>query len=285
MELVPLVLLLVTALLLAALVGLGRRHDVVPRREWRLVQATRVLGLACGLVAAVWVSSRDDRLPYGLSTLLAPAVFGLVVVLGVAAGETVVRRRRDAGPRTASLEPRTVGAYLPRPTAVAVAGVGAVLLLTLAVTSLTASRTDDGHLRGLSCTRTDGSETVSPYPGAYYSVPLLALLALSVVVAALAAHRVVVRPPGLATTDHGDDVLRRRSLTVIVAAVGVAVGLSQTGIGWVTTSALLGLDTCRPAWAAPTAVALGVSAVLSLLVALWCLVRIVSNDSLERPWT
>lgn len=275
----------VVALPVAVLIGLGRRRDVVPRGEWRLVQATRVLGLMGGVVAGFGTLALTDQLRYGLAMLLAPGVFGLVVVAGVAIGETAVRRRRDPGPRTASLDPRTVGAYLPRPTTAAVGAVGVALLVTLALTSLTASRSDDGHLRALACTRPDGGQIVTPYPGAYYSLPLLALLALTLAVAAAAAHRVVSRPRGLATTDHGDDVLRRRSLTVLVAAVGVAIGFGQTGIGWVTSSALLGLDTCAPAWAGPAGVVIGISAAASLVVALWCLVRVVSNDSLERPWS
>ncbi|SFC90664.1 hypothetical protein SAMN04487968_11411 [Nocardioides terrae] len=81
-------------------------------------------------------------------------------------------------------------------------------------------------------------------------------------------------------------MLRRRSLIVIVAAVGVATAFSQVGIGWVASSALLDLDDgCAPAWADPAAVVIGASAVVALFVGLWCLVRIVSNDSLERPWS
>ncbi|WP_139230133.1 hypothetical protein [Nocardioides terrae] len=119
----PLLLLLVLLLLvLAALAGLGRRTDVVPRREWRLVQATRVLGVVAGGYAAFAVARpRESVLPegwdrgYGAGQMLAPAAFGLVVLLFIAFGETVVRAPRPDGPRTASLRPRAARHYRPRP--------------------------------------------------------------------------------------------------------------------------------------------------------------------------
>lgn len=282
-----LVLIVPVLLALAVLVGLGRRTDVVARREWRVVRATRVLGLLAGVAAATWMLHDEDVFAYGLDKALAPGTFGLVVVAFVALGETVVRPPRVAGPRTASLEPRRIRAYLPRPTTVVVATVGVMAGLTLLFTTLTAGT--DGSLGGhrvLSCTRGGISEARGPYPGSFYTAPLAAALGLVLGIAAVAAVRVVRRPRGLATTDHGDDALRRRSLTVIVAAVGVAVAFSHAGIGVVAANALLGLgDACAPAWAAPAGVVIGASAAIAFLVGLWCLVRVVSNDSLERPWS
>lgn len=278
----------------AVLVGLGRRTDVVPRREWRLVQATRLLGLLVGGYAAFGVMSPQNTLipdhwvrDYGVGAMLAPAVFGLVVIVFVALGETLVRPRRAAGPRTASLRPRSPRDYLPRPTTVAVGAVSVTLAATLVLTTLTAAGDRSlGGRRVIRCATEVMSSSRGPYPGSFYSAPLALVLLAVLAVAALAARQVVRRPRGFATTDHGDDVLRRRSLTVIVAAVGATAGLSQTGIGWVTSSALLGLDqTCAPDWTDPVGVTIAATAVASFLVALWCLVRIVSNDSLERPWT
>jgi len=287
-------LAVVLLLVLAVLVGLGRRTDVVPRREWRLVQATRVLGVVAGGYAAFAVADpQESVLPdgwdrgYGAGQMLAPAAFGLVVLAFVAFGETVVRAPRPDGPRTASLRPRAVRQYRPRPTTVAVAAVTVVLGATLLFTTLTAGvdRSLGGH-RVLVCAAGGLREARGPYPGSFYSVPLALAVAVVLAVAALAARQVVRRPRGLATTEHGDDVLRRRSVTVIVAAVGVATAFSQVGIGWVAGSALVELsDGCAPAWADPAGVVIGASAVVSLFVGLWCLVRIVSNDSLERPWS
>lgn len=271
---------------LAVLIGLGRRRDVVPRREWRLVQATRLLGLVGGLAAAMVMLRLREHWVGSLSEVVAPAAFGLVVVTGVALGEVAVRPRRTPGPRTASLRPRTVRSYAPRVTTALVAAMGGLLAATLLLTTVTADRAGDGRLRALACRTGDVTSVVTPYPGLYYSAPLAGVLLLTLAVAAVAARRVVTRPRGLATTDHGDDVLRRRSITVIVAAVGVAVSASETGVAAVAAEAFHRVsDGCPMAGASTLTVALAVTAVAALLLALWCLVRIVSNDSLERPWT
>lgn len=282
-----LVLALVLVLVvLAVLVGLGRRRDVVPRREWRLVQATRLLGLVGGLAAAMAMLRLREHWVGSLSEVLAPAAFGLVVVTGVALGEVAVRPRRTTGPRTASLRPRTVRSYAPRVTTALVATMGGLLAATLLLTTVTADRADDGRLRALACRAGGVTSVVTPYPGLYYAAPLAVVLVLTLAVAAAAARRVVTRPRGLATTDHGDDVLRRRSITVIVAAVGVAVSASEMGVAAVAAEAIHRVsDGCPMAGSSTLTVGLAVTAVAALLLALWCLVRVVSNDSLERPWT
>lgn len=272
--------------LLAVLVGLGRRRDVVPRREWRLVQATRLLGLVGGLAAAMAMLRLREHWVGSLSEVLAPAAFGLVVVTGVALGEVAVRPRRTTGPRTASLRPRTLRSYAPRVTTALVAAMGGLLAATLLLTTVTADRADDGRLRALACRAGGVTSVVTPYPGLYYAAPLAVVLVLTLAVAAAAARRVVTRPRGLATTDHGDDVLRRRSITVIVAAVGVAVSASEMGVAAVAAEAIHRVsDGCPMAGSSTLTVGLAVTAVAALLLALWCLVRVVSNDSLERPWT
>lgn len=281
-ELIALLVVVLPVVVLVLLVRLGRRNDVVPRREWALVRATRVLCVIVGAAAACWVLGSHDRFRYGLSTLLAPAVFGLVVVLGVALGETVVRRRRDAGPRTASLRPRTAAAYLPRFMTASVAVAGVTLFVLLVATTLTASAATDGHLRALSCAHHGWRSTATPYPGAYYSLPLAALIIVTLAIAAWATKRVVDRPRGLATTEHGDDVLRKRSLIVIVAAVGVAVCVSLTGVALDTSQAWANAR-CNGSGVVDTV--LDVIAGLGFLLGIWCFVRIFSNDPMDRPWS
>ncbi len=262
----------------AVLVRRGRR-DVQPRREWRLVRATRVLGLAGGVVAAY---SLAGRLEYGRGEMLAPSVFGLVVVVAVAVGETLVRPKRPAGPRSASLRTRRIGDYLPRWTSWSVLGTSVALAATLTLTTLTASWDDWARgMRVISCTAVEASASAGPYPGSFYSLPLASVLVAVLVVAGVAAHQVVRRPRGLGDTEADDDVLRERSLTVIVAATGVAIGISHVGVATTAGTALVGLDLCAPAWATPIGWLVGLSALPALLIGLWCLVRIVSSDSLE----
>jgi hypothetical protein len=238
-----------------------------------------MLGLVGGVMAAYALAG---RLEYGRGEMLAPSVFGLVVVIAVAAGETLVRPKRPPGRRSASLRTRRIGDYLPRWTAWSVLGTGVALAATLTLTTVTASWDDwAGGMRVISCTAGEVSAAAAPYPGSFYSLPLASVLVLVLLVAAVAARRVVRRPRGLAQTDPGDDVLRRRSLTVIVAATGVAITFSHAGIAATAGTTLLGLASCAPVWAAPVGWLVGLSALPALLIGLWCLVRIVSSDSLE----
>jgi NADH:ubiquinone oxidoreductase subunit 3 (subunit A) len=267
---------LAVVLVFVLLVSLGRRDDVVPTREWELVRACRVVAVVLGVVLASASMQHGD-----LGATRAPAIFGGCVVLGVAIGETLVRPDRRSGPRTASLRTRRFVDYLPRPLAGIVTSVLAALVATLAFTTLTASRDASGERRALECASRGLESSMSPYPGSYYSLPLAAVLLAVLLVAAFAAHQVVRRPRGLATTEHGDDVLRARSLTVLVAAVGVAVAFSQAGVGLTAGAALdnfAGTEGCAPGWVGPVSVVLLISALLALLAGLWCLVRIVSND-------
>jgi len=265
-------------LLVAVLVSLGRPADVVPTREWQRVRACRWLGLLVGGIAAGSISTG------GIGTMLAPAVFGGCVVLGVAVGETLVRPAREAGPRTASLRTRRVLDYLPGPLTQVVTTALVVLVAALTLTTLTADDDAFGDSRALSCVHRAMVDTRSPYPGSYYSLPLAGVLLVVLLIAAYAAHQVVRRPRGLATTEHGDDVLRARSATVLLAAVGVATCFSLVGVGVTAGSALIGLaDSCSSGWMRPTGIALCLVALTALFAGLWCLVRIASNDTRTVP--
>src|SRR5207247_9902563 len=104
---------------------------------WRL--AGVITGLAAGGAAA-----GSGALGRGL--LLAGPGFGLCVLAGVVAGEISVRPARGQT-RTAGMEVRTGGDYLPRGRAAAVMAAAAVLAALVAVTTATA-RPDDLGRRG-----------------------------------------------------------------------------------------------------------------------------------------
>ena len=65
---------------------------VRPTPEWRRVRLTRLVGTLAGLAAAAICWQQGS---FGRGPMLAPALFGLGVVLGVGLGETVVRPRRE----------------------------------------------------------------------------------------------------------------------------------------------------------------------------------------------
>lgn len=247
------------------------------------MQATRVLGLVGGVAAAYSIAGRSE---YGRGEMLAPSIFGLVVLVAVAIGETVVRPAGPSGPRSASLRTRAIGDYLPRGPSRAVLGTVLMLLATLTLTTVTAARDESSRaMRVLACDAGGLAEARGPYPGSFYGLPLASVLVIVLLVAALSARLVVRRPRGFAETDAGDDALRRRSLTVIVAATGVAFAFSHFGIATTASAALVGLGSCSPGWAAPLGWLIGVSALPALLIGIWSLVRIVSSDRPERSWS
>lgn len=260
--------------------GGGAPADRQVVREWRLVQATRGLGVVVGLLVTVQVYQRGS---YGVGPMLAPAAFGLCVVLATALGETVVRPRRPPGVRTASLTPRRIADYLPRVTTTLVAVMLVITTATIVLTTVTASR-DAGtrSMRALGCETATTGSAHTPYPGSYYTLPLSLLLLAVLLVAVLAARQVVRRPRGMAGTDQGDDVLRRRSLDVIVAATGIAICAPLFGVALTAGGAMTSLagqrPTCAPTWMGPVGITLMVTALLALLVACVCVVRLLAGS-------
>ena len=275
-------LVIITVLAIAVAMQSGHRAAVAavrPTGQWRRVRLTRVGGILAGLVAAVLTWQLNS---FGRGPMLAPAVFGLLVVLGVGLGETVVRPRRAAGMRSASMAPRRLGNYLPRtPTALA----ATMLMMTtvlLTFTTLTANRDDYTRaMRALSCDNARVGSSHTPYPGSYYSLPLALLLVVVLVVAALASRQAIVRPRGLATDDSGDDALRRRSLDVIVSAVGIAISAPYVGLALTAGGALQGLGdsrpSCAPTWMQPVGTVISLSALVAVAVVMVCLSRLLGG--------
>lgn len=270
-------LLVVGALLLISVGALTvlrkTRERVDTSREWAFVRLTWATAVIAGVVVAWWLSALLDL---GRGVMLAPAVLGLFVVAGVGLGEAVVRPRRASGLRTASLAPRRVADYLPQALTTAVGGVTALHLATLGLTTATGTADDMGRAgRQVVATCGDMSSGAGPYPGSFYSVPLIMLL-LAIALATTAALMAVVRRPrGLAPDDVGDDVLRQRSATRVVAAGGAAVAASHVGIAFFAGTALLRLD-CDSAWMDPAGWVLLASVAAAVLVLGWFLGRIVS---------
>lgn len=270
--------LLLTVIALAAQsLALGR---VDTRREWKWVRVTWAASLVVGSIAAWLVNGSLDL---GRGTMLVPAVLGLFVVAGVGLAETVVRPQRPTGPRTASLAPRRVADYVPRPLATAVAGITALHLATLALTTTTASTDDMGRAgRQIAAQCGDTGSGAGPYPGSFYAVPLILLLLVIGLVGAAALTAVVRRPRGFAPDDVGDDELRYRSTTRVLGAAGAAVAASHVGIAFFAGTAMLRMD-CQSAWMLPVGWALMASILAALLLLGWFLGRVVAAGTLPAP--
>ncbi len=269
-------LLIVLVLALLALV----RGRVETRDEWRSVRMVLVASVVLGGAAAWLVHSSLDL---GRGTMLAPAVLGGFVVAGVGLAETVVRPQRPVGPRNASLTARRVRDYVPRTLGLAVAGITAVHLATLALTTATASADDMGRAgRQVAARCASMGSGAGPYPGSFYSVPLVALLLVVGLVAAASLTAVVRRPRGFAPDDVGDDVLRRLSTTRVLAAVGSAVAASHTGVAFFAGGALLRMD-CQRVWMEPVGWLLVASVPAALLLLGWFAGRVVTPGRVPAP--
>jgi hypothetical protein len=232
------------------------------------------------VVAAVQTASVGSL---GLGLMRAPTVFGLCVIGGVVLGELATTPRHD-GVRTATLETRTVGKYLPRRPGGLVAVCTLTLGALLVATTLMGSADSAGRPgRSLErrCSPAIG-HTSGPWPGLYYSVPLAIAVAVCVLVAFVALRAVVLRPRRGASPElvAADEVLRRRSAEAVVAATGVMVATSLLGIALAAASKLIGFP-CAPAWWAVLGFGLLAVAALSFLLAAWCLAQLLAGPGVS----
>src|SRR5690625_2377594 len=229
--------------------------------EWRRVRVMWTAALVVG-AAAAWIM--HHQLSLGRGTMLIPAVIGLFGVVGVGLAETVVRPRAPTGTRSASLVPRRVIDYAPRGLATTVGGVAAGHLATLALTTASASADDMGRPgRAIAAVCGPLSSSAGPYPGSFYSMPLALLLGLTALAAAAALVAVARRPRGFAEDAAADDVLRRRSATRILAALGACIAGSHAGIALAAGTALLRLE-CQRGWMATAGLLLLASVAVAL---------------------
>jgi hypothetical protein len=217
--------------------------------------------------------------------MLAPTVFGLVVLAGVVAGE-VASIPAQKGVRTAPLETRTIGRYLPHPLGGLVAASSLGLGVMLVTTTLMGSADDLGRPGRSLFARCTAQTSVSagPWPGLFYSVPLGVAVIIGLVGASIALRTVVLRPrsgsdPELVAVD---DLLRRRSAEAVVAATGVMVAVSLVGISLASAGALLNVNGRQPLSWTILGVTLLVVAALMLGLACWCLTLLLSGARISR---
>lgn len=280
MSLIVLFVLVGTPLLLTMIALSLTRGRVETGEEWTRVRWMWAVAVLIGGVVA-WLLY--GSLGLGRGTMLVPAVLGVSVVVGVGLGETVVRPRRPAGPRTASLVARQVSDYLPRGLTAVVVAIAAVHLATLTLTTVTASADDMGRAgRQVAAQCGTTGSAASPYPGSYYSVPMSVVFLVIGLTTVAALMAVVRRPRGFAPDEVGDDLLRRWSTTRVLAAAGAALAASHAGTAFFAGTALLRME-CQRAWMEPVGWVLVASVPVALLLLGWLLGRIVTPGALPAP--
>ncbi|MFF7450577.1 MULTISPECIES: hypothetical protein [unclassified Streptomyces] len=234
-----------------------------PSSRAHLDRYARWAGLAAGFLVARLLSPLTD----GDGILYAIPAFGLCAVAGVLVGDALTGPRRGAV-RTAGLTPRRVRDYVPPRMTWLLLGLAAALVLTLTVATAVASPDDLGRAgRALTLTCRGTTDSASPWPGFSYAVPILSCLAVSTVACGWSLRRIATRP--------GDDRSRRDRTLAIVAAWGLVVSTSLLGVASTASGALMS-TTCDGTPGTIANWALWPLALVSLLVAPWCLFTVAS---------
>lgn len=244
-------LVLGVILVVATLVALPHRRRQVAidevdypglARLRRRTSLARVLGVAAGLAAAVALAgSTAPAVSLGRGVLLAPTAFGVVLVLALTLGDWAAHSAaRGSG---ASLEPRRVRDVLPRPLTALTGAALAVLVALLAAAAAVAAPTDGvGRAgRALAYATPDGTSSVgaSPWPGAFYGLPLAAALVVLLAATGAALVRITRRPAGDdEEIRRVDAVVRRREAESVVAAAGLSLAVTLVGVAMIAGRAL-----------------------------------------------
>jgi hypothetical protein len=289
MLLVP---LLVPLLLLTVLLAWWSRRSRRPleldaSRHGALLAAHRKAvgwrwaGLGLGVAAAAVTAVTASAELYNIGAMLAPTVFGLCVIGGVVVGELTTIPRRQ-GLRTAAIETRTVGRYLPRRlgglVAASAVGLGALLVTTTLMGSADAEgRAGRFLVRWCTPSRSVGVSS-GPWPGSFYSVPLGIAVVIGILGAAVALRTVVLRPRSGSDLDFVavDDVQRRQSAEAVVAATGVMVAVSLSGVALTAGIKLIGVVCPQASWPILGVALLAVGALMLLLTS-WCLALLLAG--------
>lgn len=268
---VILAITLTVVLVLRLTMADGRGDPPSPAQpDARTLSRWRWTGILAGLVLAA-VAVPLGTLGRGL--LLASVVFGLCVLGGVLVGELRVRPARDAV-RAATLERRSVRSYLPAGLG-AVVGVATATLLALMAVTTAAGSPDDQNRAGRALRYSpDPTRGVSagPWPGTYYTVPVMIALLVAVLVTIVVLREVTLRPRS--GDPAGDDALRRRSAEAVTAAWGVAIGIPLAGFAITAAFCVSNLAVAPLSWRLGAGLLLAV-ALGAVIFVLWCLATLV----------
>ncbi|WP_212554859.1 hypothetical protein [Tsukamurella paurometabola] len=272
LPLIPLAVSAVVVWLIFTLLGTNRTEPLTPEAQ----RASRASAVALGFAAVLAVIAAGSLIAtdeYGRGIVLAGPVFLLVVQFGLAADtaiiSTSVRTKGDV--RVAGLSPRKVSDNMPRALAAATLIVVIVALTFVAIASAVASTDDDSgkDIAFASANEYGGVETFSPFPGAFYSVPLAAVLVVSMIVGA--GTLVGAGRWGALNQPTMDLALRLGISTRSVAASAMSAGLTLAIVGWMLFAAALqvsGSPDDSTLWRFGT-YAFPIAALVGIVVGMW----------------
>lgn len=189
------------------------------RRQASRQTLYRLAGALIGIAATVLLLTYPVAL--GRLSALAPAALVIAVLVGTCLAELTAEQPHGAI-RTATLRPRSLKALLPRP--LAAGTVASLVLIALTLTAGTVlGSPDDLDRPGRAFTThcvVDGYESSwrhGPWPGSFYTVPILLALVAALALAAYTLHAIVTRP--VVGTEIGDELNRRRAVVDVLVSV------------------------------------------------------------------
>lgn len=225
-----------------------RRHPVLTGVRLASTVVTLV-GILLGLIASIVLAVSEPAWNgLGRGVILAPLLFGAVVLAVIVAGNIVVRwlvSRRAERPVAAGSRRRPgFGALIPRTLAAVVAGLTLTTFVMVAIAWMTGADDDRGRpgrsFTTLSPDQMHGTSS-GPWPGEFYGI--FAILGMVVLLAVLAFALLVVRFRAPAGSDlespQVDAMGRRREAEALFGATGLSIAMLVFGIAGSMAAILL----------------------------------------------
>lgn len=210
-------------------------------RFGRVTLALRFLGVCLGFGLIFLVTHYSHN---GQQYVIVPAVMGSLVVICSTVGELAMFNSARQ-PGITSLEPRSIGAWLPVGLLV-LAGIGLVVFTWLIVGAWVMAGPDGQDM--VLTSSYQGEELISsasgPFFGWYYAVPVIVATGVFLILTGIGGYVVARRPrngadPILA---EWDDDLRRRSFRGLAATV---VGVVSADVMMVALTSTAAVDNAR----------------------------------------
>ncbi|MPV49233.1 hypothetical protein GCG21_04285 [Pseudactinotalea sp. HY160] len=236
----------VVAVLMVVVIWAEARRQEPVRVDGRVLIALRAarrrsrasIGLALVLLSAGIATALLVPEWLGIGAALAPAVAG---VGGLVLYAATPPPQHDYEPTryAASLSPRTPWNVAPSAALVAL-GVAFLLQFVLLVfAGATSSADEQGRFRAITFSSDSNSSTATPYPGWFYTAPLLVATVLLALAIWIALRRVATTAslPGEGLEDR-DTMWRLRSAQIIVGLASAVTGLQLGGTALMTGTAI-----------------------------------------------